>query len=198
LTEELLGIYPRYELSGWAELSQASVYLAADKWRPQILECPLEWRLGVHTCGEFYIVLPSTWGSRAPLSSQTDEVNRWIFLLKAVENAMPCALCRDTTRSGSPRTRLQFTALRGVPLRERARKWLYDLHENVNAGGRLYRALLSEQLPEMYGSLKGYQEAVDKFIAFTKDSIQYGHVKADGLWQFRNNLHYLRKIAHMI
>ena len=65
-------------------------------------------------------------------------------------------------------------------------------------GRQVVSGISIEQLPELYSSLKGYQEAVDKFIAFTKDSIQYGHVKADGLWQFRNNLHYLRKIADMI
>jgi len=130
---------------------------------------------------------------------QTDEVNRWMFLLKATEHAMPCALCRAHYKEWIAKIPVaQFTTLRGAALRDRARKWLYDLHENVNAGRNVVSSITLEQLPEMYGSLKGYQEAVEKFIAFTKDSIQYGHVKADGLWQFRNNLHYLRKITDMI
>jgi hypothetical protein len=116
-----------------------------------------------------------------------------------VENAMPCALCRAHYKEWLVKNPVtQFTTLRGLPLRERARKWLYDLHENVNVGKSIVSGITIEQIPEMYASLRGYQEAVDKFIAITKDSIQYGHVKADGLWQFRNNLHYLRKITDMI
>jgi len=152
---------------------------------------PLLWRL-LHTAAEHL-------GKPRPALLQTDEVNRWIFVLKSVENAMPCPLCRAHYKEWLLRNPVtQFTMLRGLPLRERARKWLYDLHENVNVGKSVISGITIEQMPEMYGSLKGYQEAVDKFIAITKDSIQYGHVKADGLWQFRNNLHYLRKIADMI
>lgn len=152
---------------------------------------PLLWRI-LHTAAEHL-------GKPRPPLMQTDEVNRWMFVLKSVENTMPCAICRGHYKEWLVKSPVaQFTTLRGLPLRERARKWLYDLHENVNAGRQVAPGITLDQLPEMYGSLKGYQEVVDKFIAFTKDSIQYGHVKADGLWQFRNNLHYLRKIADMI
>ena len=154
-------------------------------WGPHL------WKI-LHTSAEHL-------GKPRPPLMQTDEVNRWMFVLKAVENAMPCALCRAHYKEWVAKNPVaQFTMLRGLPLRERARKWLYDLHENVNAGRKVVSGITLEQMPELYGSLKGYQEAVEKFVAFTKDSIQYGHVKADGLWQFRNNLHYLRKIADMI
>ena len=152
---------------------------------------PLLWRI-LHTAAEHL-------GKPRPPLMQTDEVNRWMFVLKSVENTMPCAICRGHYKEWLAKNPVaQFTTLRGLTLRERARKWLYDLHENVNAGRQVASGITLDQLPEMYGPLKGYQEVVDKFIAFTKDSIQYGHVKADGLWQFRNNLHYLRKISDMI
>jgi hypothetical protein len=155
------------------------------EWGPSL------WKI-LHTAAEHL-------GKPRPSLLQTDEANRWIFLLKSVENAMPCALCRGHYKEWlkkSPVT--QMAALRGPALRDRARQWVYNLHEEVNAGKKVVSGITVEQLPEMYGSLKGFQEAIEKFIAFTKDSIQYGHVKADGLWQFRSNLHYLRKISDMI
>lgn len=152
---------------------------------------PLLWTI-LHTAAEHL-------GNPRPALMQTDEVNRWIFLLKAVENAMPCPICRGHYKEWLKKNPVtQFTTLRGVALRDRARRWLYDLHEEVNAGKKIVSGITLDALPGMYTTLKTYQETVDKFIAITKESIQYGHVKADGLWQFRSNLHYLRKITDTI
>ena len=130
---------------------------------------------------------------------QTDETNRWVFLLKSVEEAMPCKLCRKHYGEWLKQHPLsQFSALRGPALRERARKWLYDLHENVNKSNTVVSGITLEALPEMYKSLAGYQAQIELFVKLSKESVQQGLVKAEGPWQFRNHLHYLRKLTGTI
>jgi hypothetical protein len=149
---------------------------------------PLLWRI-LHTAAEHL-------GKPRPALLQTDEVNRWMFVLKAVENTMPCALCRSHYKvwlKKNPVT--QFTRLRGDVLKETARKWLYDLHENVNEGRKVASGIQLEQLPALYSSLAGYQEVIDKFISLIRENIQHGHVNMEGFLQFRTHLHYLRKIS---
>jgi hypothetical protein len=152
---------------------------------------PSLWRL-LHTAAEHL-------GKPRPALLQTDEVNRWIFVLKAVENSMPCALCRAHYKSWLAKNPVtQFTKLRGQELRERARLWLYNLHEDVNHGRKVVSGISLEMMPQLYSSLAGYQETLDTFVAITRDSVQHGFVKTEGLHQFRTNLHYLRKISDMM
>lgn len=83
-------------------------------------------------------------------------------------------------------------------MRERARKWLYDLHENVNRSNNVVSGITLEAVAEMYKSLGGYQAQIELFVKLSKEAVQQGLVKAEGPWQFRNHLHYLRKLTGTI
>lgn len=152
---------------------------------------PLLWSI-LHTAAE-HLGKP-----RHPLL-QTDETNRWIFFLKAVEGVMPCKLCRKHYAEWLKQSPIsQFTLLRGVDLRDRARMWLYTLHEKVNTGKGVQSQITPEMLPSMYTTLANYQQHIEEFIELTKDSIQTGLLKADETRQFRTHLQYLRKITDTI
>lgn len=152
---------------------------------------PVLWSI-LHTAAEHLGAV------RHPLI-QTDETNRWIFLLKSLEDAMPCKLCRKHYGEWIKHNPIsQFTPLRGEALRERARKWVYELHENVNRSRNVTSGILLENIPTMYGSLENYQLHIEQFVALSKEAVQQGLVKAEGTWQFRNHLHYLRKLTETI
>lgn len=152
---------------------------------------PVLWSI-LHTAAEHLGAV------RHPLI-QTDEMHRWVFLLKAVEEAMPCKLCRKHYGEWLKQNPLsQFTPLRGAALRERARKWLYELHENVNRSRNIESGIRLENLPDLYFSLTNYQGQIDTFITLSKEAVQQGLVKVEGTWQFRNHLHYLRKLTETI
>ncbi len=135
---------------------------------------------------------------RAPIN-QIDEVNTWILLLKSVEVAMPCQMCREHYHGWlASHPAAAFSPLRGIPLREAARKWLYDLHEDVNRRREVVSGISMEQLPLLYGSLDGFQKKVEALVGALKLGVQYGRVMMEGTYTFRKHLHYFRKITDSI
>jgi hypothetical protein len=152
---------------------------------------PLLWSI-LHTAAEHL-------GKARPALLQTDETNRWMFFLKSVEAVMPCKVCRkhyEEWLKTSPIS--QFTLLRGAELRERSRKWLYTLHEKVNAGKGVQSGISLEDLPTMYTSLANYQSQIDSFYKLIKDNIQNGLLKAEETRKFISHFQYLRKITDTI
>jgi hypothetical protein len=152
---------------------------------------PLFWAV-LHTAAE------QLGKPRAPIN-QTDEVNTWMLLLKSVEGAMPCQMCREHYHNWISKHPIAvFTPLRGMALRETARKWLYDLHEEVNLRREVTSGITIEQLPILYGSLNGFQGKVEALVGALKVGVQYGRVKMEATYTFRKHLHYFRKITDSI
>lgn len=152
---------------------------------------PVLWSI-LHTSAEHL-------GKPRPPLLETDEVNRWMFLLKSVEGVMPCNLCRkhyDEWLKKHPVA--QFTALRGTALREHARQWLYSLHENVNIGKNIQSGIKIDDIPSMYSTLTRYHTDIDRFIELTRENVQNGLLKAEATRVFRSHLQYLRKISDTI
>jgi hypothetical protein len=85
-----------------------------------------------------------------------------------------------------------------MELRERARLWLYKLHENVNGDKGVESGIALEDIPGRYGSLVTYKENVEKLLGLLKANIQSGKLKAEATWVFRSNLQYLRKLSGSI
>lgn len=149
---------------------------------------PVLWSI-LHTSAEHL-------GKSRPALLQTDEANRWMFLLRTVEGVMPCKVCRHHYAEWLKKNPIsQFTLLRGPALRERARKWLYDLHENVNASRKVTSGITLDALQTMYTSLATYEAQIELFTELTRDSVQHGLLKMEDTRQFRIHLQYLRKIT---
>ncbi len=152
---------------------------------------PLFWRV-------LHISAEQLGKPRAPIN-QIDEVNTWILLLKSVEGAMPCQMCREHYHAWLAKRPVNiFTNLRGIPLREAARKWVYDLHEDVNLRREVVSGIGIEELPALYSSLTEFQRKIEELVGALKIGVQYGRVKMEGTYTFRKHLHYFRKITDSI
>jgi hypothetical protein len=138
-------------------------------------------------------------GKPHPKIIEVDELNRWILLLKSVEGALPCAMCRDHYHKWLIMNPLTvFQGLRGTALREAARIWIWKLHEDVNVRRGVASGLTVEMLPELYSNLATYQIKIEELIKVLREKVQQGLVKAEATFTFRKHLHYLRKLTDSI
>jgi hypothetical protein len=86
-----------------------------------------------------------------------DEMREVVFLLNAVEAIMPCDLCRKHYKDWKAKHPISSwpEVYKGRPgdFRERIRRWLWELHENVNHSKGLEHSLPFEKLSEQYGNV---------------------------------------------
>ncbi len=130
---------------------------------------------------------------------QEDEVRRWIQMMRAVEHVMPCALCRGHYKEWITRYSLNgLLALRGAAFREEARKYVWQLHENVNTGKQISSGISLADCEKLYSSPATLQEALDKFSAYVQTQISAGRFKGEPLKEFRIQVTYLRKLTDSI
>jgi hypothetical protein len=130
---------------------------------------------------------------------QEDEVRRWIQMMRAVEHVMPCALCRGHYKEWLVKHSLNnLLALRGQAFREGARKYVWQLHENVNTSKNISSGISLSDCEAMYTSFETLQEALDKFSAYVQTQISAGRFKGEPLKEFRIQVTYLRKLTDSI
>ena len=124
----------------------------------------------------------------------TDEANEMIFLLRDVEKIMPCALCRNHYHAWRKEHPLeQLATLRGPALREGVRKWLYNLHEQVNQDKKIESGITLEQIPDIYRQVDIRTEW-GIFFQKMKASTEVGLVSQSVLENFHRHLGILRKL----
>jgi len=83
----------------------------------------------------------------------TDQCRAWVNFLKSVELTIPCARCRSHYKEWRIAHPIDtFMKYRGLLLREKAREWVWGLHDSVNKENGIVGPPI-EKLPEMYGTL---------------------------------------------
>lgn len=123
-----------------------------------------------------------------------DEAHEIVFLLRDLEKVMPCQMCRQHYNAWRKEHPLeQLATLRGPALRDAVRKWLYDLHENVNRSRNIESNIIIEQIPELYKHLDIRTEW-GKFFELMKKSTEAGLVSQIVLQNFHRHLGILRKL----
>lgn len=123
-----------------------------------------------------------------------DEAHEMVFLLRDLEKVMPCQLCRqhyNAWRKDHPLE--QLAVLRGPTLREAVRKWLYELHENVNKDRKIVSNVTLEQIPDLYKQIDIRTEW-GRFFELMKSSTEVGLVSQLVLQNFHRHLGILRKL----
>lgn len=81
----------------------------------------------------------------------TDQSRAWINLLKSVEGSIPCARCRAHYKEWRTKYPIeQHSNFQGILLRQKAREWLWGLHDSVNKENGLTSPPI-ESLSEIYG-----------------------------------------------
>jgi hypothetical protein len=128
----------------------------------------------------------------------TDEANETMFILKFVEDIMPCLLCRKHYRlwkqKHPPETMSQF---RGDTLREYVQDWLFRLHEEVNHQRGLESGVTKTDLRALYKDIAiGDEWAV--YLDKIKLSQEMGLMKPGALQNFNRHLVILRKLIGKI
>ncbi len=152
---------------------------------------PLLWKI-------LHIIVEQLGKPKAKIT-QEDEVRKWIQMMKSVEHAMPCALCRGHYKEYLSRHPLNnLLPLRGIEFRNAARRYVWQLHENVNTSKNLSSGISLETCEQMYGSCEALQENLDAFSSFVQTIISSGRFKGEGLKEFRIQLTYVRKLADCI
>ena len=152
---------------------------------------PLLWRI-------LHILAEQVGKPKHPIT-QTDEVQKWIQFMKSVEATMPCALCRGHYKEWISKHPLnELALLRGQAFREATRKYVWQLHENVNTDRNISSGISLEACKELYGSCDTLQSTIDKFAQFIQEIISSGKFKGEGFTEFRKQLTLLRKLADCI
>lgn len=161
------------------------------KVSPNEIWGPLLWRI-LHTVVEQL-------GKSQNAVLQTDEVQKWIHMMKAVEHTMPCALCRNHYKEWLIKHPLSaLSSLRGLPFREGARKYVWQLHETVNANNGKSSGISLTLCSQVYSSFETLQETLDAFTKYVQEQILTGRMKGEGLREFRTQLTYVRKLTDSI
>ena len=105
----------------------------------------------------------------------TDQRVAWINFLKSVEGVIPCARCRAHYREWRIKHPIDaFNTYQGVFLRQKAREWLWGLHDSINKENNIVGPPI-EQLAEIYGkfSNENIQKNMDICIVdFKKAMLQ--------------------------
>lgn len=138
--------------------------------------------------------LTESLGNQKNAMLAADEAHEVVFLLRDLEKVMPCALCRshyNQWRKAHPLE--QIAPLRGPALREAVRKWLFELHENVNKDRNIQSGVTIEQLPELYKNVDAKAEW-GKFFELMKKSTEVGLVSQVILQNFHRHLAILRRL----
>lgn len=124
----------------------------------------------------------------------SDEAHEIVFLLKDLEKIMPCALCRQHYQQYKKAHSIEsFHNMRGYQLREAVRKWLYNLHEEVNQSREIQSNIALDQLAELYKSVDLKAEWAI-FFNKVKLSTEVGLVSQSSLENFHRHLGLLRKL----
>lgn len=131
---------------------------------------------------------------KSPLLA-VDEANEIVFVLRFVEDIMPCALCRNHYRVWRQRFPLERLAkLRGEELRNEVRLWLYNLHENVNKDREVISNIVVEDLVTRYKGVDVGSQW-DLYLQKIRTSKEMGLIKPGALQNFNRHLVILRKLT---
>jgi hypothetical protein len=119
--------------------------------------------------------------------------------MSSIENTMPCALCRGHYKEWVAKYPLnELSSLRGLAFREAARKYVWQLHENVNMSRNISSGISLDKCAELYSSCESLQSTIDRFGKYIQEQISAGRFKGEGFTEFRKQLTYLRKLADCI
>ena len=139
--------------------------------------------------------LTESLGNQPVAFLSADEAHEVVFVLRDLEKVMPCALCRKhygEWRKTHPLEELDRQ--RGPMLRDAVRKYLYQLHEDVNLRNGITSGFTIEELPGLYKTVDIKSEW-GSFLTKIKLSTEIGLVSQSVLTNFHRHLAVLRKLV---
>jgi len=110
-------------------------------------------------------------GNQTNEISSTDQRRAWINFLKAVEGTIPCPRCRAHYKEWRIKYPIDaFGGYQGLFLRQKAREWLWGLHDSVNRENGITSPPI-EELGEKYGKVD-VQKNIESCITEFKRAMQ--------------------------
>ncbi len=146
---------------------------------------PLLWQM-LHGCAEKLGKAPSH-------TIFLDQRREMIFVLRDIENVMPCPLCRNHYKEWRTRRPIDQFPETQSEFREAVRKWLYDLHENVNQSRGLQSGITLDKLGPMYA---GYdlKELGKQFAFLLNRALRMRAVEREAMVRFNTHYAFLTRI----
>jgi hypothetical protein len=131
-------------------------------------------------------------GKTAVKEMLIDQRRECILVLRFVENIMPCPLCRQHYHEW----RFQHPIDKfpeGPQFTEVVRRWLYDLHENVNQSRSIPSTVVYQDLEELYKSVELKKKA-SELGNLLERAIRLRAIESDKLKSFLKHLTFLIRI----
>ena len=118
-------------------------------------------------------------GNQTNEISSTDQRRAWINFLKAVEGVIPCARCRAHYKEWRIKHPIEaFSGYQGLFLRQKAREWLWGLHDSVNRENGITSPSI-EELGEKYAAFDIVRNAIEVCITEFKKAMQQSMLSPD-------------------
>ena len=159
------------------------------EWGPPL------WRI-LHT-------LAARLGTHTIAITAADEARAWVQVLRGIEKAMPCPVCRSHYKEWRVAHPFEgMVSLRGAMLRDTAQRWLWDLHTDVN----MRRASGGTDAPADYDaccaryaqvSMPAFQADLETLVKYLLQATQFRQVKAECIKEFRAALWMIRKFTSL-
>jgi hypothetical protein len=151
---------------------------------------PSLWNI-LHTCAEQL--------GKSPVQILlADEIRIWVQLLKVTEGIMPCALCRkhySEWKKQHPPDAAFNVRLGAEHFKDAARKWVWELHEQVNQRNG-QPSFAFENLGPTYSARKkqDLQKDLDTLLEILKKAAILREVEYEYVKQWKGRLDLLRKM----
>lgn len=122
-----------------------------------------------------------------------DQRREMIFVLRDIESVMPCALCRNHYKEWRTRRPIDQFPETQAEFREAVRKWLFDLHEQVNESREISSGITFDQLSMMYGTYD-LKELGRQFAFLMNRAVSLKAVDREVLRRFNTHYAFLSRI----
>ena len=146
---------------------------------------PLLWQM-LHGCAEKLGRAPNT------LIFQ-DHRREMIFILRYTELIMPCQMCRNHYKEWRTKHPIDQFPDTQNEFREAVRKWLYDLHEEVNQSHSKAGLIKIEDLPKKYGGFD-LKDVGQRFFQLMDRALRLKAVGREELKKFNTHYTFLSRI----
>jgi hypothetical protein len=122
-----------------------------------------------------------------------DQRREMIFVLRYVETIMPCALCRNHYKEWRTRRPIDQFPETQAEFREAVRKWLFDLHENINTSHAYESGVTLDQLGPMY-STYDLKDLARQFTFLMNRAVSLKAIDRELLRRFNTHYAFLSRI----
>jgi len=131
---------------------------------------------------------------RTPIKSiAVDQRREMILVLRYVEVAMPCAMCRAHYKIWRTKNPIDKLPEEMEAFKKAVREWLFNLHQEVNDSRDLARVMTVGDLEDRYGSVN-LKEKSAVFFGLMERALRLRVLESEPLKRFNTHFTYLIRL----